>query len=177
MQLARYVLRPPIAQERPTRTADGRVLLTLKAEWTDGTTHLLLEPVEVLERLAALTPRPRINLVLHDGVLAPHSRWRGRCGGRMRVLATIEDPVVIRKILTTTGFQPTCRRPGPTPRPVRLELSPSASDRAFLARTLGVHPLTRVRRSPSRATRPHHRPGRARDRSEPPRAPLCVLRR
>ena len=30
-QLARYVLRPPIAQERLTRTADGRVLLTLKA--------------------------------------------------------------------------------------------------------------------------------------------------
>jgi hypothetical protein len=67
-QLARYVLRPPIAQERLTRTADGRVLLTLKAEWSDGTTHLLLEPIELLERLAALTPRPRINLVLHHGV-------------------------------------------------------------------------------------------------------------
>jgi hypothetical protein len=77
-QLARYVLRPPIAQERLTRTADGRVLLTLKAEWSDGTTHLLFEPIELLERLAALTPRPRINLVLHHGVLAPHSRWRAR---------------------------------------------------------------------------------------------------
>lgn len=30
------------------------------------------------ERLAALTPSPRINLVLHHGVLAPHSRWRAR---------------------------------------------------------------------------------------------------
>ena len=27
-----------------------------------------------LERLAALTPRPRINFVLHHGVLSPHSR-------------------------------------------------------------------------------------------------------
>jgi hypothetical protein len=54
------------------------VLLTLKAERSDGTTHLLFEPVELLERLAALTPRPRINLVLHHGVLAPHSRWRAR---------------------------------------------------------------------------------------------------
>jgi putative transposase len=71
-RLARYVLRPPIAQERLTRTADGRVLLTLKAEWSDGTTHLLFEPIELLERLAALTPRPRINVVLH------HSRWRAR---------------------------------------------------------------------------------------------------
>jgi len=77
-QLARYVLRPPIAQERLMRTADGRVLLTLKTEWSDGTTHLLFEPIELLERLAALTPRPRINLVLHHGVLAPHSRWRAR---------------------------------------------------------------------------------------------------
>jgi hypothetical protein len=70
-QLARYVLRPPIAQDRLTRTADGWVLLTLKAEWSDGTTALLFEPMELLERLAALTPRPRINLVLHHGVLAP----------------------------------------------------------------------------------------------------------
>src|SRR5262249_14804919 len=77
-QLARYVLRPPIAQERLTRSADGRVLLTLKAEWSNGTTHLLFEPIELLERLAALTPRPRINLVLHHGVLASHGRWRAR---------------------------------------------------------------------------------------------------
>jgi putative transposase len=67
-QSAIYVLRPPIAQKRLTRTADGRLLLTLKAEWSDGTTHLLFEPVELLERLAALTPRPRINLVLHHGL-------------------------------------------------------------------------------------------------------------
>jgi cytosine/adenosine deaminase-related metal-dependent hydrolase len=77
-QLARYVLRPPIAQERLTRTTDGRVVLTLKTEWSDGTTALCFEPIALLERLAALTPRPRINLVLHHGVLAPHSRWRAR---------------------------------------------------------------------------------------------------
>jgi len=49
--------------------ADGHV-------WTDGTTHLLFEPVEFLEKLAALTPRPEINLVLYHGVLAPHAQWR-----------------------------------------------------------------------------------------------------
>jgi hypothetical protein len=52
------------------------VLLTLKSEWADGTTHLLFEPVEFLEKLAALTPRPRINLVLYHGILAPHARLR-----------------------------------------------------------------------------------------------------
>jgi hypothetical protein len=205
-QLCRYVLRPPIAQERLSRTADGRILLTLKAEWTDGTTALLFEPVELLERLAALTPRPRINLVLHHGVFAPHSRWRARvvaygrepvapldtdgpstaapaspppppsappppppttsssdppressvrqpvsagesaptrqtrswswrdllhhtfavdvfacprCGGRMRVIATIDDPVIIRKILTHLGL-PT--EPPPRPPPANLFL-------------------------------------------------------
>jgi hypothetical protein len=46
--------------------------------WTDGTTHLIFEPVELLERLAALIPRPRINLVLYHGVLAPRAAWRAR---------------------------------------------------------------------------------------------------
>ena len=32
--------------------------------WSDGTACLLFEPVEFLEKLAALTPRPEINLVL-----------------------------------------------------------------------------------------------------------------
>jgi hypothetical protein len=50
-------------------TAVGRVLMTLKIAWRDGTSHLLLEPIEVLEKLAALTP-PRINLVLYHGVWA-----------------------------------------------------------------------------------------------------------
>ena len=31
---------------------------------------------ELLERLAVLTPRPRVNLILYDGVLAPRAAWR-----------------------------------------------------------------------------------------------------
>jgi hypothetical protein len=77
-QLCRYVLRPPIAQDRLAITAEARILLTLKSEWSDGTTHLLFEPLELLEKLAALTPRPRINLLLYHGVLAPNARWRAR---------------------------------------------------------------------------------------------------
>jgi hypothetical protein len=44
--------------------------------WRDETTHLLSEPVEFLETLAALTPRPEINLLLNHRVLAPHVRGR-----------------------------------------------------------------------------------------------------
>jgi hypothetical protein len=169
-QLCRYVLRPPLAQDRLTITPDGRALVTLKAPWHDGTTHLLFEPVELLEKLAALTPRPRINLLLYHGVLAPHARWRARvvaygvahaatdapsaeemrrasagverrhwrwadlmrrafeidvlacprCGGRMVLIATIEDPAVVQRILTHLGLpteMPEARPARPPPLP------------------------------------------------------------
>jgi hypothetical protein len=77
-QLCRYLLRPAVAQDRLRLLSDGRVVLTLKSAWADGTRHLIFEPLTLLEKLAALTPRPRINLVLSPGVLAPHSGWRAR---------------------------------------------------------------------------------------------------
>jgi putative transposase len=75
---ARYLLRPPLGQERVRLLPDGRVLVELKRAWADGTSHLLFEPLEFLEKLAALTPRPRVNLILYHGVLAPHARWRSQ---------------------------------------------------------------------------------------------------
>ena len=75
-QLCRYLLRPPLAGDRLRLLGDGRVRVQLKRAWSDGTTHLLFEPVEFLEKLAALTPRPAINLILYHGVLAPYARWR-----------------------------------------------------------------------------------------------------
>ncbi len=76
VRLCRYVLRPPVAQTRLQRLTDGRVLLTLKGEWSDGTTHVLFAPVALLERLAALGPRPRITVVIYHGLLAPHAAGR-----------------------------------------------------------------------------------------------------
>jgi hypothetical protein len=32
--------------------------------WRDGTSHLLFEPIEFLEKLAAIIPRPAGNLVV-----------------------------------------------------------------------------------------------------------------
>jgi hypothetical protein len=158
-QLCRYLLRPAVAQDRLRRLTDGRVVLTLKTAWADGTRHLIFEPLTLLEKLAALTPRPRINLVLYHGVLAPHAAWRARvvaygarpgeapmaasasphandgptaapnarhwawaalmrrafdldvlacprCGGRLRLLATVEDPAAIRAILAAVAESP-----------------------------------------------------------------------
>jgi hypothetical protein len=75
-------LRPPIAAARLHLTADGQVVLDLRHRWADETTQLLFEPVELLERLAALTPRPRINLLLYYGVLGARSAWRSRLPAR-----------------------------------------------------------------------------------------------
>ena len=75
-RVCRYALRAPLSQERLSVTGDGQVLLQFRQPWRDGTTHLVFDPVEFMGRLAVLVPRPRINLVLYHGVLAPRAAWR-----------------------------------------------------------------------------------------------------
>jgi hypothetical protein len=65
-----------VGQDRVQAMPDGTIALEVRHRWADGTTHLVFEPVELLERLAALVPRPRVNLVLYYGVLAPRAAWR-----------------------------------------------------------------------------------------------------
>jgi hypothetical protein len=74
--VCRYALRPPVAGDRVRVTDDGQVVLQLRHRWIDGTTHVVFDPVEFLGRLAVLVPRPRINLILYHGVLAPRAAWR-----------------------------------------------------------------------------------------------------
>jgi len=167
-RLCRYVLRPPFAQERLRLRSDGRVALELKMAWRDGTRELMFEPLEFLERLAAMTPRPETNLLICHGVLAPRARWRTRvvvygrpvpeptasaaplaagpentkgkssprawswaalmhrafgiavlacahCGGRLRLIATLHDPAVIRKILAHVALSHSGQSPGAAP--------------------------------------------------------------
>src|SRR5439155_3572920 len=84
-RLCRYILRPPFAQERLRLRSDGRVALELKTAWHDGTRELVFEPLEFLERLAAMTPRPETNLLICHGLLAPRARWRERVVAHGRV--------------------------------------------------------------------------------------------
>ena len=54
------------------RFVDAQTLVfSLKTHWADGTCQLVLSPQELLEKLAALVPPPRLNLVRSHGVLAP----------------------------------------------------------------------------------------------------------
>jgi hypothetical protein len=60
----------------------------------DGTSHLVFEPLDFLARLAALTPRPRVNLVFYHGVLAPHARERAAVVGYGRSGALVPSSSV-----------------------------------------------------------------------------------
>ena len=154
--LCRYVARPAVSEQRLALTRAGRVRYELKTPYRDGTTHVIFEPLDFIARLAALVPKPRVNLTRFHGVFAPNSKHRvtitpagrgkgskarqksavigdtieteevrspmeqraamiwarrlkrvfkiditecERCQGPVKIIASIEDPVVIKKIL------------------------------------------------------------------------------
>jgi hypothetical protein len=74
--LWRYLLRPPLALARLTERARGQVVFELPHPRTDGATHLLLDPRELIEKLTLLIPPPRFHTLRFHGVLAPHAAWR-----------------------------------------------------------------------------------------------------
>jgi hypothetical protein len=46
-------------------------LYQFRRPWSDGSTALLLDPLELLGRLAALVPPPRRPLLAYHGLLGP----------------------------------------------------------------------------------------------------------
>ena len=76
-RLCRYITRPALANERLSRNARGEVVLKLKSPYRDDTTHIVLQPQEFMQRLAALVPRPQLHLIRYPGVLAPNAKLRG----------------------------------------------------------------------------------------------------
>ena len=131
-----------------------------KSPYHDGTTHIVMSPIEFMQRLAALVPRPRLHLIRFHGVLAPNAKHRSaiipnlpvntthtaevhrntahhsapariswarllkrafeidiekcpHCGGTLKIIAAIENPDVIAKILAHLGLS--ARAPPRTP--------------------------------------------------------------
>jgi Putative transposase len=76
--LLRYVLRPPVAQERVEQRPDGLVRITLKKAYSDGTIAVDMDPLSLLCRRATSVPPPRFHTLKYAGVLAPASLWRSR---------------------------------------------------------------------------------------------------
>jgi hypothetical protein len=75
-RLCRYIARPAVAVPRLSLSSNGKVVYTLKTPYRDGTTQVAFDPVDFMARLAALVPKPRVNLTRYHGVLAPNHRWR-----------------------------------------------------------------------------------------------------
>ena len=162
-QPCRYITRPAISNERLAINREGNVVLKLKTPWRNGTTHLVLTPMEFMQRLAALVPRLRLHLIRFYGVLAPNAKLRSQvvpvpparttagegdctqahgkparlrwaqllkrvfdidiercaCGGKLKLVAVIEEPSVMEKILTHLGLSP---QPPPRAKARRVDL-------------------------------------------------------
>ena len=72
-RLCRYITRPAIAEQRLSLASNGNVVVALKTPFDDGTSHVVLGPMEFMGHLAALAPKPRVNLTRFHGVFSPHN--------------------------------------------------------------------------------------------------------
>ena len=54
----------------------GQVIYKLKKAYDNGTTQIVLDPLDFLSRLASLVPKPRVNLTRFHGVFAPNFKHR-----------------------------------------------------------------------------------------------------
>ena len=78
---------------------NGNVRYQLKTPYRAGTTHVIFDPLDFIARLAALVPKPRVNLTRFHGVFAPNSQHRTRVtparrgmGNRLKVLEEPQRP-------------------------------------------------------------------------------------
>ena len=117
-RLCRYISRPAIAEKRLSLTSNGNVRYQLKTPYRDGTTHVIFEPLDFIARLAALVPKPRVNLTRFHGVFAPNSKYRARVTPARRGKGG-------QRAATATWMN----RPGRTPRRDDLGAAPQAGVR------------------------------------------------
>jgi len=89
-RLCRYITRPAVSTERMALTQQGNIRYTLKTPYRDGTTHIILEPLDFIARLAALVPKPRVNLTRFHGVFAPNSALRKHITPKARCKPTAQ---------------------------------------------------------------------------------------
>ena len=72
------------------------------------TTHLVMSPLDFMQRLAALVPRPRLHLIRLHRVLAPNAK--------MRAQVVAQEPEPLAQAAPPAEREPSCTRH----RPVRL---------------------------------------------------------
>ena len=75
-RLCRYGLRPPIALERLSLLPSGKVAYQVKRPAPGRPATLVMDPLDLLKKIAALIPPPRAHLVKYAGVFASAARLR-----------------------------------------------------------------------------------------------------
>lgn len=60
----------------PPRTGFGNGLAVVAIAIATVPSDIVLDPLDLMARLAALVPPPRVHLMRYHGVFAPHSRLR-----------------------------------------------------------------------------------------------------
>ena len=75
--LCRYISRPSLSEARLSLNTQGQIVYKLKTPYRNGTTHIVLDPLDFLSRLASLIPRPRIHLIrFPKAAFAPNCKYR-----------------------------------------------------------------------------------------------------
>ena len=166
-RLCRYISRPSLSEERLSLNIQGQVVYKLKTAYRNGTTHIVLDPLDFLSRLTSLVPRPRVHLIRFHGVFAPHCKYRSliipqsvlidktspeeqkkakksytmgwtkmlkkvfdidiqicsKCGGQIKIISSIQDPKIIKRILSHLGESSTVPELSPPRGPPEAEES------------------------------------------------------
>jgi hypothetical protein len=135
-RLCCYLLRPAVPEQRLQLLDDGRVLLELKHEWNDGTSHLVLDPLDLLARLVTFMPKPRTNLILYHGLFAANAKWRPRVVAYRGPREEADG----RSVATATPPGP-CSRGEPESQSSRTESASNYSWSDLMQRSFGVDVL------------------------------------
>jgi hypothetical protein len=67
---------PAISEKRLSLTPSGNIRYQLKTPYSDGTPHVIFEPLDFIAKLAALVPKPRVNLTRR---IRAQQQTPGRC--------------------------------------------------------------------------------------------------
>jgi hypothetical protein len=134
--LIRYCARPPFALERLEAIDEAHLIYHLSKPQPDGVWDLRLTPLELIDRIAALIPPPRIHRHRYHGVLAPNSPLRASVVALAQATASTPQPA--------TASEPPPSQPIPVePPPAEPKRSPAHSIWAMLlARLFETLPLT-----------------------------------
>lgn len=75
-RIVRYCLKPPIAEEQVSRTRDGRIAIELHRAHKSGATHVVLDEMGLVKKLAAIVAPPAVHRVRYFGAFASASKHR-----------------------------------------------------------------------------------------------------